>query len=156
MESKKVKLVLKLASKDWNGKELRKRTIVFEDDTNGELTLFPDNEEVEVGQVLEYTTEDRGYGLEIKLPRKSGGGGGGGFGGAKKTPAQEANLNAIAVTKSALEGDKLYPKDWKAFYVEAYNFFLSFANDPENSKPGVVDDLPWSDEVTELPITDNR
>jgi hypothetical protein len=144
MESKKVKLVLKLADKDWNGKVLRKRTIIFEDDTNGELTLFPDNEEVEPGQVLEYTTEDRGYGIEIKLPRKSGGGGGGGF--AKKTPAQEANLNAIAVTKSALEGDKLYPKDWKAFYIEAYNFFLQFASDPENSKPGVIDDLPWSDE----------
>jgi hypothetical protein len=142
MEKKKVKLVLKLADKDWNGKVLRKRTIVFEDDTNGELTLFPDNPEVEAGQVLEYTTEDRGYGLEIKLPKTSGGGGGG-F--AKKTPAQEANLNAIAITKSALEGG-LKLDTWKATYIEAYNFFLGFAANPENAKPGVIDDLPWSDE----------
>lgn len=144
MVTKKVKLVLKLADKEWNGKVLRKRTIVFEDDTNGELTLFPEMDEVTEGQDLEHEIINGNYGLEVKLPRKGGKTGGGGFN--KKTPEQEANLNAIAITKSAIEGG-LKLEDWKGFYIEAYDFFKNFAANPD--KPiteGTKDDLPWDNE----------
>jgi len=121
----KIKTIVPQESKTWNGKELRKRLLVMEDGTTGELTLFPDNPEVEEGQEIEFEIQDRGYGKEIKISRP-GGGGGGGRGGAKKSPEQEANLNAIAIAKSGIESGQVKIEDWKAFYLEAFEFFLKF------------------------------
>jgi hypothetical protein len=119
-----IKAIIPGQDKEWNGKILRKRQISFENGESGELTLFPEMEEVKPGQELEFEIQDRGYGKEIKISRP--GGGGGRPGGARKTPEQEANINAIAVLKSALEGGQVKTEDWKAFYLEAFNFFSNF------------------------------
>ena len=133
MEKKVIKVIVKGADKDWQGKVLRKRTIVFEDDSNGELTLFPDNAEPEVGQELEYEIIDNGYGAEIKL--KKTGGSGGGFN--KRTPEDLAMLNSNAIIKSLIESKQVTEKDWKQTYVECYKFFISFAENIKN------DDMPF-------------
>ena len=134
METRKIKMILKGADKDWQGKVLRKRTIVFEDDTNGELTLFPDNPEPEVGQDLEFEMVDNGYGNEIKM-KKTGGGGGGGF--SKRTPHDLATLNSNAIIKSMIESQQVKLADWKQHYVETYKFFASFEENMKN------DDMPF-------------
>ena len=132
MEKKKIKVVVVGADKEWNGKVLRKRTIVFEDDTNGELTLFPEAAEPEVGQELEFDIVDNGYGAEIKL--KKTGGGGGGF--SKRTPEDLAMLNSNAVIKSLIESQQVKLSDWKQHYVECYKFFIDFAvNIKEDKMP---------------------
>ena len=123
METKKIKVVLKGQDKEWNGKVLRKRTIQFEDETTGELTLFPDNAEPEVGQELEFEMIDNGYGAEIKLKKT---GGGGGFGGNRRTPHDLAMLNTNAIIKSMIESKQVLLADYKQHYVEAYKFFLGF------------------------------
>ena len=147
MESKKIKLVLKGADKDWTKdgvtKVLRKRTIVFEDDTNGELTLFPEQTEPEAGQTIEFEMQDNGFGNEIKLKKTGGGGFGGGFG--KRTPHDLAMLNSNAIMKSLIEAKALSLNEWKAQYIDCYRFFIKFEdNMKEDTKPQETpNDLPF-------------
>lgn len=138
MTKSKITQVFPTGSSEWNGKQLNKFLVTLENGENGTLTtgFSADDKTPEAGQELEYTLEDKGFGPEIKPVRAGGGSRGGGF--AKKTPEQEANLNAIAITKSALEGTKMPLSEWKQTYIEAYTFFLGFAK----QAPGVTVEAP--------------
>ena len=118
----KIKTIVPGQDKEWNGKVLRKRIIVFEDESNGELTLFPDNPEPEIGQELDFEFQDRGYGKEIKINRP-GGRSGGGF---KKSPKREAMIDTLSVLKSCLESSQLEPKHIKGFIENYHPFFMEF------------------------------
>jgi len=154
MQKNKIKVVINGADANWNGKVLRKRTLVFEDDTTGDLTLFPDNEEVVVGQEIEYDRPKADYPNEIRIAR-AGGGKGGGF--QKRSPHDTAMLNSNAIMKSMIESSQVTLANWKQNYVEAYKFFISFEDnikvkpivnlsnptDPAKSVTPTPDDLPF-------------
>ena len=126
-----VKTIAKSGENQWKDKTLEKWFIQFADNTNGTLTTgFTEDPPPAVGDEIEYEIEDKGFGIEIKLPRK--GGSGGGFGGAKKwTPEQVAQQDAVKITSAAIEGG-LDLKHWKQFFVECKDFML------HQSKPASV------------------
>ena len=151
----KIKQIINGQDKPWNDKILRKRIIIFEDNTQGELTLWPDNEEPKEGQELDFEFNDRGFGQEIKLNK---GGRSGGGGGMKKTPEVEAMINTIACLKSCIESKQLEPKHIEGFVTKYHAFFMDFAKSPAvltapelaktppiptQADPQMEDDLPF-------------
>jgi hypothetical protein len=144
MTKSKITQVVQTGTNTWKDKQLTKWLVVFENQENGTLTTgFNDGDKApQVGEELEYTITDKGFGPEIVLPKTGGGFKGGGY---KKTPEQEANLNAIAVTKSAIEGG-LDLKQWKPFYSDSYNYFLDFTKGTQEAPKAEVvekDVLPF-------------
>ena len=133
MQTSKIKTIIPQPDKEWNGKILRKRSLLLEDGTAGTVTLFPEAAELAEGQEIEYESEDKGYGVEIKLKRE--GGGGGGFKSKAWTPEQVAQQDAVKITCSALESGKLELKDWQMFFDQTKEFMLS--------KSTKADDLPF-------------
>ena len=125
-----VKTIAKSGENKWKDKTLSKWFVQFEDNTNGTLTTgFQDDDVVPaIGDVLEYETEDKGFGIEIKIPRKTGGFGFGG--GAKKwTPEQVAQQDAVKITAAAIESGNLPLVEYKQFFVECKQFMVIQASD---------------------------
>ena len=152
MEKKVIKTVINGQDKDWNGKVLRKRTIVFNDESNGELTLFPDNEEVVVGQELEFEFENTQWGVQIKVPKKGGGGFGGG--GKRWSKSEVAQQDAVKITCAALHAG-LPVGEYKSFFVECKAFMVEMDNPKEvvnaqHTQPNV--DMSKINPATGLPF----
>jgi len=157
MTKSKIVTIAKTGENTWKDKVLTKHFVQFENGENGTLTTgFTEDPVPVVGDELEYTIEDKGFGAEIKLPRKAGSGGGG-FGGAKKwTPSQIAQQDAIKLTQSYIQagGDLKY---WKQFFLEAKEFMVQqielenapkptvIANAPNQPAPTLVDELSKND-----------
>ena len=144
MQTSKIKTVVHTGNKEWNGKVLKKYLVVFEDDQNGTLTVFPDGKEPAIGDEMTFEILDNGYGAEIK-PQKTGGGGG--FKPKQWTPEQVAQQDAVKITCSAIEsGLKL--SDYKQFFIECKDFMVQMTKgntpEPETVKEtGTTDDLPF-------------
>ena len=119
----KIVTIAKTGENNWKDKVLTKHFVQFENGENGTLTTgFTEDPVPVVGDELEYTIEDKGFGAEIKLPRKAGSGGGG-FGGRQWSPEQVAQQDAIKLTSSYIQsGGDL--KFWKQFFVEAKAFMV--------------------------------
>ena len=117
----RVKTIAKSGENKWKDKVLSKWFVQFEDGTNGTLTTgFDETLPPAIGDELEYELEDKGFGMEIKLPRK----GGAGFGGGKKwTPDQVAQQDAVKLTSAAFSAG-LNLNDWKRFFIECKQFML--------------------------------
>ena len=120
MQKNKIKTIAVSGTNQWKDKTLTKHFIQFEDDTNGTLTTgFDDTPPPIVGDEIEYDLVDNGYGNEIKLPRNTSG-----FkGGAKWTPEQVAQQDAIKLTCAYIESSNDL-KFWKQFFLQAKEFML--------------------------------
>lgn len=136
MNKSKIKSIFQTGTSEWQGKQLRKYAVVLDNEDQGTLTLFPDNQEPKIGEEIEYELQDRGYGPEIKL-KKSGGGGGGR---APRNPRIDAMIPASGIVKSMID---------KGLYktpVEIENGLMYWTNylmhviDQNNPKP---DSLPF-------------
>lgn len=130
MQKSNIKNIIPQPDKEWNGKVLRKRSIALEDGTAGTVTLFPNDPEIEEGQEIEYTAEDKGYGVEIKLKKE---GGGGGFKAKQWSPAQVAHENACKLTAAALQGQQLNVEDYKIFFGQCKEFMIENIKQHEES-----------------------
>lgn len=153
MKKSKVTTAIHTETKQWNGKDLQKYTVAFENGESGTLTVFPNGTIPTIGLEMEYEIIDNGYGAEIKIPKK--GGAGGGF--AKWTPEQVAQQDAVKLTCAFIE-NRTDIKDWKQFFVECKSFMVAQikAGQPAPVTPqqstdidklvaggGTVDDLPF-------------
>jgi len=145
MQTSKIKTVVHTGNKEWNGKVLKKYLVVFEDDQNGTLTVFPDGKEPNIGDEMTFEIIDNGYGAEIK-PQKTGGGGGG-FKAKTWTTPQIAQQDAVKLTCAYIEqrGDVT---EWKQFFVEAKQFMIAQIEqgtpEPEKIKEVATEDgLPF-------------
>ena len=99
-KSSKITQVLPQPDKEWNGKILRKNQLTFENGEGGMHTTWPENNPQQVGETLTYELEDRGYGQEIKVPKKSGGRFGGG--GRAEDPAKNKSIQRQTALKEAV------------------------------------------------------
>ena len=125
MQKQKIKTIAQSGTNKWKDKDLVKWFVQFEDNTNGTLTTgFDDTPPPVVGDVIEYTIEDKGFGIEIKLARAGGGGGFGGFGGKKWTPEAVAQQDAIKITAAAIESGNLPIAEYKQFFIECNAFMV--------------------------------
>ena len=125
MQKSKLTVVVPKQPEIWKGKKLGKYILVFENSDTGTLTVYPDQRAPIVGDVLSYELKDEGFGNEVKVfeeyatPRLAPERGGG------RGPDVEANINAIALTKSFIEAGKVEVEDYKAFFIECYEFMYS-------------------------------
>jgi len=159
MSKSRILQAMQTGQSEWQGKQLTKFALKMENGDTGTYTIgFKETDKVpEAGDELDYEIADRGYGPEIK-PNKPAFSGGGGF--KKWTPEQVSEQNAVKLTCSALEGGNLELKDYKSFYTDCYNWFLTDAKAKEvtpthaqkaeamlnsgvPSAPGTTDDLPF-------------
>ena len=133
-----IKSITQSGTNQWKGKTLVKWFVMFEDNSNGTLTTgFDETEPPKVGDEIEYETEDKGFGVEIKLPRK-GGFGGGGFKAKSWSPAQVAQQDAVKLTQSYIQsGGDL--KFWKAFFVECKEFMIAQIEEKPTQPETLID-----------------
>ena len=128
MTKQKIKTIAQSGVNKWTNKQgevkdLVKWFVQFEDNTNGTLTTgFDPTPPPVVGDEIEYTIEDKGFGIEIKLARAGGGGGFGG-GGKKWTPEQVAQQDAVKIVCAALHAG-LPIGEYKSFFVECKAFMV--------------------------------
>jgi hypothetical protein len=147
MTKSKITQVVQTGTSTWKDKNLTKYLIVFENTENGTYTTgFNDTDKAPVvGDEMEYSIVDNGFGAEVKVARA---GGGGGFKAKAWTPKQVATQNAIKVLCSAIEGG-LDLKHYQKFYIDCFEFMMTMENNEETAKPvveGTVeenDDLPF-------------
>ena len=135
MQKGKIATVVHTGTSTWKDKTLEKYLVVFDNGDNGTLTtgFSADDKAPEIGDELEYTIEDKGFGNEIKLPRKSKGFSGGG--GAKKWSTEQiAQQDAVKLTVAYLE-QRSDIEDWKQFFVEAKQFMIAQIKADEASTP---------------------
>ncbi len=123
MKTSKVVTIAVSGNSSWNGKELTKHFVLFENGETGTLTTgFQEGEVVPIiGAELSYEIVDKGFGPEVKLERKSTSTG---FKSKAWSPEQVSQQDAIKITSAALDGGKLELADYKLFFIECKNFML--------------------------------
>lgn len=118
----KIVTIAESGRNQWKDKELVKHFVLFEDGQTGTLTTgFDDSPVPTVGEELEFTIEDNGFGKEVKLPKKAFKGGGGA---RQWTPEQVAQQDAVKLTQSYIQGGHDL-KYWKQFFVETKEFMIA-------------------------------
>ena len=127
MSKSTITVATQTGQSEWNGKTLTKYFVQFANEENGTLTTgFSDQDKVPMlGEEMEYTITDKGFGNEVRAVKAAFGGGG--FKSKSWSPEQISEQNSVKVTCAALEGGKLELKDYKAFYTDCYNWFLTDA-----------------------------
>ena len=130
MTKQRIKTIAQSGTNKWKDKDLVKWFVQFEDMTNGTLTTgFDETPPPKEGDEIEYTIEDKGFGIEIKLARAGGGGGG-----KKWTPEQVAQQDAVKITCAALHAG-LPVGEYKSFFVECKSFMVEMDSTPKAELP---------------------
>lgn len=107
MQKSKVTTIAQSGSGQWKDKTLTKWFVQCEDGSAGTLTTGFTEGQVppNVGDEIEFSIEDKGFGMEINLKRPERSGGGGGF--PRANPRDKALASAVGIIKSGLESQQL-------------------------------------------------